>query len=107
MGVLDKLLDVVKLNDDYDDEDDESSGLEKAITIGGFIIGAIIIVILIYFIARAAGLVKGLGGAKDNSNSVSISSESDEKEEDPDAGKVAVPDLTNKTRRGGKPSESA
>lgn len=84
--------------DDYDDDYDESSGLEKAITIGGFIIGAIIIVILIYFIARAAGLVKGLGGAKDNSNSVSISSESDEKEEDPDAGKVAVPDLTNKTR---------
>ena len=48
-----------------DDEDGEvSSKLEKAMTIGGFIIGAIIICILIFFIARAAGLVNIGGTAK-------------------------------------------
>ena len=50
----------------YDEEDDDegeiSSKLEKAMTIGGFIIGAIIICILIFFIARAAGLVNFGGG---------------------------------------------
>ena len=57
-------------DDEYDDdeEDDEdgdvSSKLEKAMTIGGFIIGAIIICILIFFIARAAGLVNFGGTAK-------------------------------------------
>ena len=42
-----------------------SSKLEKAMTIGGFIIGAIIICILIYMVASAAGLVS-LGSKKDN-----------------------------------------
>ncbi len=48
-------------DDDYDDDDDDgdiSSKLEKAMTIGGFIIGALIICILIFFIAQAAGLIK-------------------------------------------------
>lgn len=81
-------------DDDEDDDDDEgSSGLEKAITIGGFVIGAIIIVILIFFIAKAAGLLGG--GTKDNSSSSSANSvsTSEEKEE-----KITVPDLTNKTK---------
>ncbi|HIU77448.1 MAG TPA: Stk1 family PASTA domain-containing Ser/Thr kinase [Candidatus Pelethocola excrementipullorum] len=80
-------------DDDDDDDDESSSGLEKAITIGGFVIGAIIIVILIFFIARAAGLLGG--GTKDNSSSSSANSvsTSEEKEE-----KVTVPDLTNKTK---------
>ena len=54
-------------DDEEDDEDGEvSSKLEKAMTIGGFIIGAIIICILIFFIARAAGLVNIGGTAKDD-----------------------------------------
>lgn len=62
-------------DDEYDDdeEDDEegevSSKLEKAMTIGGFIIGAIIICILIFFIARAAGLVNIGGTAKKDEHS--------------------------------------
>lgn len=103
--------------DDYDDEDDEdeSSGLEKAITIGGFIVAAIIIAILIYFIARAAGLVGG--GSTDSSASVTptptvtaSSSNNDKSTSEPDtttkpevttkpeANKVKVPDLKNKTK---------
>ncbi len=39
-------------------EDGISSKLEHAMTIGGFIIGILIIVVLIYFIGRAAGLFK-------------------------------------------------
>ncbi|MDO4803467.1 MAG: Stk1 family PASTA domain-containing Ser/Thr kinase [Lachnospiraceae bacterium] len=43
--------------DDIDDGGEGiSSKLEKAMTIGGFVIGAIIICVLIYFIGRAAGL---------------------------------------------------
>lgn len=43
-------------DDEDDDEDDDiSSKLEKAMTIGGFIIGALILAISIFFIARAAG----------------------------------------------------
>lgn len=52
-------------DDEYEEDDDEDTGinrkLEKAMTIGGFIIGALIICILIYFIAQAAGLFKGFG----------------------------------------------
>ena len=40
-----------------DDDDDESTGLEKAVTIGSFIVCGLIIFILIFFIAKAAGLV--------------------------------------------------
>ena len=50
--------------DDIDDpEDGISSKLEHAMTIGGFIIGILIIVVLIYFIGRAAGLFKMNGQA--------------------------------------------
>lgn len=57
------------LDDDYDDDEDGdiSSKLEKAMTIGGFIIGALIICILIFVIAQAAGIIKfGPGSGKDN-----------------------------------------
>ncbi len=37
-----------------DEESDLTSKLEKAMTIGGFIVGALIIIVLIYFIARAS-----------------------------------------------------
>lgn len=53
-------------DDDYDDEGGISSKLEKAMTIGGFIIGALIICILIYFIAQAAGIFKFGSGSGDN-----------------------------------------
>ncbi len=85
----------------YDDEDDdEKSGnrLEKVITIGGFAIAAIIICMLIYFIAQAAGIFGGKGPTADassasssSSSSASVSSSSQEEE------KVTVPDLSNKT----------
>lgn len=79
-------------DDEEDDEDEESSKLEKAITIASFVIGAIVIIILIVFIARAAGLFGGKEKTKDNSNSTSISSSAEEET------KVTVPDLTNKTQ---------
>ena len=45
------------IDDDEDDDDDAvSSKLEKAITIGGFLIGAVIIIILIVVIGNMAGL---------------------------------------------------
>lgn len=39
-----------------EEEGDLTSKLEKAMTIGGFIVGALIIIVLIYFIARAANI---------------------------------------------------
>ncbi len=50
-------------DDDDDDEEESSSKFEKAITIGGFIIGALVIAILIFVIAREAGF---LNFGKDN-----------------------------------------
>jgi len=44
--------------EDYDDDGAISSKLEKAMTIGGFIIGAIIIGILIFMVGTAAGIFK-------------------------------------------------
>ncbi|HIS26117.1 MAG TPA: Stk1 family PASTA domain-containing Ser/Thr kinase [Candidatus Pullilachnospira intestinigallinarum] len=86
---------------DEDEEDDEgeiSSKLEKAMTIGGFIIGAIIICILIFFIARAAGLVD-FGGQSGQDQKV------EEQQEDTDNqsadGQVAVPSLMGQTEENG------
>lgn len=39
-----------------EEEGDLTSKLEKAMTIGGFIVGALIIIVLIYFIARASNI---------------------------------------------------
>ncbi|HIX29194.1 MAG TPA: Stk1 family PASTA domain-containing Ser/Thr kinase [Candidatus Blautia stercoravium] len=81
-------------DEDEDDDDDERGGvntkLEKAMTIGGLIIGGIIICILIYMVASAAGLVS-LGGKKDKGTDT-------QKEQTQDTtNKVTVPDLTGKT----------
>ena len=59
-------------DDDDEDEDDGpvSSGLEKAITIGGFLIGAVIIIILIVVIGNMAGLF----GSKKNKDADSSAS---------------------------------
>lgn len=77
--------------DDIDDDDDNSGGinrgLEKAMMIGGFIVGALIIIVLIVFIVKATGLFKG--------------SDKDKADEQPtqtaEAELVEVPDLRGKT----------
>ncbi len=91
----------------YDDEDDEeddegdddngkgiSTKLEKAMTIGGLIVGAIIICILVYFIVFASGGLKFGGKDKDNDKKVENTTDPDDKES---SEKVEVPDLTNST----------
>lgn len=84
-------------DDDDDDDDDErggiSSKLEKAMTIGGLIIGAMIICILIFFIAKAAGLINFGGDKKDND---AVVEQVEETEED-DADTVEMPNLLGKT----------
>lgn len=51
--------DIYDDDDEDDDDSDEDAGgiLEKLLTVAGFVIGALIIAILIYFIAQAAGLI--------------------------------------------------
>nr|MCR5293785.1 Stk1 family PASTA domain-containing Ser/Thr kinase [Lachnospiraceae bacterium] len=65
--------------DDYDDDDDDDEGiggiLEKIMTVIGFVVGALIIAILIYFIAKAAGLLDG-GGNETSASSVQSITES-------------------------------
>lgn len=84
--------------DDYDeeeddDEDDEkggmNTGLEKAMTIGGLIIGAVIICILIYIVASAAGIIGGSGNGGQDTKT--------QQETTDDQEKAVVPDLTNMT----------
>ena len=83
-------------DDEEDDEDGEvSSKLEKAMTIGGFIIGAIIICILIFFIARAAGLVNIGGTAKKDDTQQTEQEEIDDTVDE--NGQVSVPKLTSMT----------
>lgn len=83
--------------DEYDDDDDDgdiSSKLEKAMTIGGFIIGALIICILIFFIAQAAGLIKfGPGSKKDEETITPTPTVTVEAEDE----KVPVPSLVGLT----------
>lgn len=80
-------------DDEFDDEDgDISSKLEKAMTIGGFVIGALIIGILIFVIAKATGFFQG-GGLSDG-----FQVESQEEEpEDTEEGLVAVPKIVGMT----------
>ena len=86
-------------DDEEDEEDDDERGgvntkLEKAMTIGGLIIGGIIICILIYMVASAAGLVS-LGSKKDNDADTQKEQAQDATDET--VNKVTVPDLTCKT----------
>lgn len=85
-------------DDEYEDDDEEggiSSKLEKAMTIGGFIIGAIIICILIYFIGTAAGIFK-LGGPKKEDPKVTETPTETPQEENNEE-MVKVPDILGKT----------
>ena len=91
-------------DEEYDEEDDDDEGeisskLEKAMTIGGFIIGAIIICILIFFIARAAGLVD-FGGDSGENQQVEQQEEEDTSTQTAD-GQVAVPSLVGQTEENG------
>ncbi len=84
--------------DDDDDDDDEggiTGALEKAMTIGGFIIGAIIIILLIVFICKAAGLFGS--SSRESSSVVPSSSVVEQSSQIEDTGKVTVPDITGKT----------
>lgn len=85
-------------DDDDDEEDGEiSSKLEKAMTIGGFIIGAIIICILIFFIAKAAGFIKLGDSNKDNQKIEEQQEEEDQDTAQDENGQVAVPKLLTQT----------
>lgn len=82
-------------DDDDDDEDGISSKLEKAMTIGGFIIGAIIICILIYFIGAAAGIFNLGGSKKDNNTQAEVTPTETAAVTDED--EVTVPSILGKT----------
>ncbi|MDO5391712.1 MAG: Stk1 family PASTA domain-containing Ser/Thr kinase [Eubacteriales bacterium] len=74
---------------DLDDDDDEKGGLhrglEKAMMIGGFIVGALIIVVLLVYIVNMTGLFKG--GIKKNPTEQSTAEEK----------MIEVPNLVGKT----------
>lgn len=81
-------------DEDEDDDDEERGGintkLEKAMTIGGLIIGGIIICILVYMIASAAGLIKGRS-SKTEKPKVEQTQENKEDE------KLKVPNIVGKS----------
>ena len=84
---------------DYDDDDDDkrggavSSKLEKAITIGGFLIGAVIIIILIVVIGNMAGLFNRRSDDTKTSSASSTSTSTSETTVET----VRVPDFVGKT----------
>ncbi|MGN0399878.1 MAG: Stk1 family PASTA domain-containing Ser/Thr kinase [Blautia sp.] len=90
-------------DEDYDDEDDDDKGgkgisskLEKAMTIGGLAVGAIIICILVYTIVSATGLLKfGSGSSNKNKAETEQNNSTDAAEET--NGQIEVPNLTDKT----------
>lgn len=78
--------------DDPDDEGEISSKLEKAMTIGGFIVGALIICILVYFVASAFGIFKfGPSTKKDDTVTPTPTIEATQD------GEVKVPSITGLT----------
>ena len=83
----------------YKDSDAVSSKLEKAITIGGFLIGAIIIIILIIVIGNMSGLFNKKSGtsAQSASTTTSTSSSSTATSSSSAAKQVSVPDFRGKT----------
>lgn len=89
--------------DDDEEEDDSGSRLEKVITIGGFVVGAVIICVLIYVIAQALGIVGGKdknGDASSVSGSVTVTATPtpvDSSNVSDNTETVTVPDLKNKT----------
>ena len=91
-------------DDDDDDDDDAPSGFEKVVTIGGFILGAVIILILILFIGNMAGLFHFGRSSRNTTASTSTSAEAtptpaptQAPQTDTNTAQVTVPDLTGMT----------
>ncbi len=88
-------------DEDEDDDDDDgiSSKLEKAMTIGGFIIGALIIAISIFFIAKGMGFLNFGDKPDDGNNNQITGTPTPTPEDDVQGGEednqVAVPNLLN------------
>ncbi len=87
-------------DDDTDDGEEVSSKLEKAVTIGGFIVCGIIIVVLIYFIGRAAGLFKF--GSPEATSTASVTSTAVT-----DSSAVEVPNIVGMSEDDAKAAASA
>ncbi len=82
------------LMDEEDDDDDDNKGglnrgLEKAMMIGGFIVGALIVAVVIFLVLNFTGILKGFGGG-------SIGNE-DDKQDVATEEMVEVPNLVGKT----------
>ena len=91
-------------NDDYDDDDDDdkvSGGLERAMTIGGFIVGALIILILIYFIGKAAGIFHFGSSNNDAAQTETEAEQTDEPQvtAEPEADLIPVPSIVGMTEQ--------
>ena len=90
-------------DDDDDDEDDDEgpSGFEKVVTIGGFILGAVIILILILFIGNMAGLFHfGRSSSRDTSSTsvqVTAAPTPAPADDSTNTAQVTVPDMTGMT----------
>lgn len=86
-------------DEDDDDEDDGKTGLEKAITIGGFLVGAIIVIILIVVIGNMTGLFHfGKTASSSSAASTSTSAEaSPTAEASSSSEQAAVPNLLGMT----------
>lgn len=79
---------------DNKDEEEGSSGLEKAVTVGSFIVCGLIICILIFFICRAAGLFRTGQPSDSESGAASVTSAA--------AGTVNVPNIIGMTEADAK-----
>lgn len=113
-GYGDDEYDDEEYDDDYDeddgeddDEEEESGGrADKIITIGGFVVGGIIVCILIYIIAQAVGLGGGSSSGSSSSVSASVTATptpvDSSATSDTDAEMVTVPDLRNQTEEQAK-----
>lgn len=88
-------------DDDDDDDDDGPSGFEKAVTIGGFILGAVIILILILFIGNMAGLFHfGRGNTRETASTsaqVTATPTPTPAADSTNTAQVTVPDMTGMT----------
>lgn len=96
-------------SDDYDDEEGISSKLEKAMTIGGLIVGALIICVLIYFIGKAAGIFKFGGSSASTASTASVAESTVSSEASPasDANLVEAPTIVGLTEETAQSTASA
>lgn len=88
--------------EEEDDDDDISEGgintkLEKAMTIGGLIIGAIIIIVLIAFIGKAAGIFTFGSDKNSKDDTKSQTEDTSNKESDKTSDQVEVPNIVGKS----------